>query len=352
MRKALHFLNMKRLSFLKPYFRKVTVKFVCFTILAVSNTSLFSCAVQNNQNPDSNLPSWYLNPKQNSSNHIFGVAEGYTMEEATRYALADAASRLMVSISSESEMTRQADQNSSREEIRQKTRQSVEKVNFTNYKTSRSKKSGEKFYVEIEIEKLPFLNEQKERAAVVLKKIREIDASSEKSNLIQRRLDLIKIIDLCKELELEIRILSGAGHNSDLGKNLQMIGSYQVEFSNLSSKIDFVIDENAPKGIANLVKNYLNKEGFKIVSKSNKADQKQIIVKIKLSVKTAKIYEANISKIQVHFENYSHNKLAASNNIEVSGSSSVDEAESENAAFYHFEEKIKKDGILKILGII
>ena len=94
---------------------------------------------------------------------IYGVAEGFTLEEATKTALADAAGRLMVSISSESELIKEENQNSYNEEMRQKVRQSIEKISFAGYEVSKSEQVDKKFYVEVSVERDPFIKEQKER---------------------------------------------------------------------------------------------------------------------------------------------------------------------------------------------
>jgi large subunit ribosomal protein L9 len=120
---------------------------------------------------ESNLPNWYISPKQNNADFLYGVAEGFSLEEATRNSLAECAARLMVSVSSESQLTRQADNSSAHEEIRQKTLQSVEKINFLNYSVSRSSKVNDRFYVEVKVEKTPFFNDQKERVEILRKKI-------------------------------------------------------------------------------------------------------------------------------------------------------------------------------------
>ena len=328
-------------------------RFAIIAILSLSGLLCFNSCENSQKKAQEDAPSWYINQKQNDNVSLYGVAEGYTMEEATRYALAELASKIIVSISSESEMNRQANQNSYMNEIRQKTRQSIEKISFSNYKVSRSKKLNDKFYVEVQVERSPFLNEQKERASVLKRKIQELDASSKKSNIIQRRFDLIKINDLCKEFDLKIRILSGLGYDFELSKNLETISAYQVELSKLTSKILFFVEEDGSGlNLKSLVKNYLNKEGFQISDDKVAATSNMISIKIKSSHKTTEIYGAKISKLKIGFENYSSGNIVASNQVEVTGSSSIDEDESKKAAIGNLEETIKRDGILKVLGII
>ena len=58
-----------------------------------------------------------------------------------------------------------------------------------------------------------------------------------------------------------------------------------------------------------------------------------------------------MTKLKIDFENLAEGKVVASNSLEVTGSSTISEKESYLASLNSFEEKIQKDGILKILGI-
>jgi hypothetical protein len=297
-------------------------------------------------------PSWYTNPKQNNAENLYGVAEGSTLEEATRYALADAAARLMVSISSESNLLREENQNSVNEEMRQNVRQNVEKINFMNFKVSNSKKIGESFFVEVEIERAPFLSDQRDQVASLERQIKDLDQNSLGKNSIQRRNSLIKILDLGKELELKSRILAGAGDNINLNEKLSRLDNFRSQLTKISDKLEFYFEINSPSEIAKIIRSALNKEKLKIAPNRNPSDSGQIVIRIKSDSRSKKIYEAFMTKLEVDFENLAEGKVVASNSVEVSGSSTISERESYLAALKSLEEKISQDGILKIIGIV
>ncbi len=219
-------------------------KFVIASILLVA-----SCASSQNKAGE---PSWYISPKQNNSQNFYGVAYGPNLEEATKSALADAAARLMVSISSESTLLREEDSSGASEEMRQQVKQNIEKIDFTNFKVSRSQKTEAQLFVEVEIERDSFIRDQKEKIAI---------------------------------------------SNSRGGKN-------------------------------------------------------QIVISIKSSSKIGEVYGAKMTKIALDFENIFEGKTIASNKIEISGSSTIRDEESYSAALKSLEDKIEKEGILKIIGII
>jgi len=298
------------------------------------------------------LPSWFIKPRANNIDMIYGVAEGFTLEEATKTALADAAGRLMVSISSESELIKEENQNSYNEEMRQKVRQSIEKISFAGYEVSKSEQVEKKFYVEVSVERDPFIKEQKERVEFVQKKINDLDKNSIQSNPIQRRTSLIKILDLCKELDLKARILSGAQEEIDMKSILSLIAKYQNEFEKSSSSIEFFFDPSSPKDLVQILRSALNKEKLKIAKALDKSDPNQIVIGAKYEATRNFIYGSHITKLNVDFENSSQGKIVASNNVEATGNSTIGESESTKAAIKSLEEQIQKDGILKTLGIL
>ncbi len=308
-----------------------------------------SCA--SNSNKNDSTPSWYVTPTQNNSENLYGVSTGQTLEEATKYALADAASRLMVSLSAETTLTREENNSSSREEMRQKVRQNIEKISFTGFKVTHSQKSGAQIFIEVEIKRDPFLREQRERIEFLEKKISDLDKNSVGKNTIQRRNSLLKILDFGKELELKSRILSGAGANVDLKEKLARLADFSNQLEKLSDKIEFYFEINSPKEIAKIIRNSLNKEKLKISPSRNESNDNQVVIRVKSSSRSNKIYEAFLTKLEIDFENLADGKVVASNSVEVTGSSSISEKEAEAAALSTLAEKIAGDGILKIIGI-
>lgn len=322
-------------------------------LLLLTVLFLVSCSSQKeNHKENSQLPSWYISPKQNDSANLYGAAEGNTMEEATRYALADAAARLMVSISSESNLIREENKNSVNEEMRQNVRQNVEKIDFTNFEVTKSTKVGVKFYAEVQIERRPFIKQQLERIEVLDHKISDLEKNSQAKNALQKRNDLIASLALGKELELRARIAAGAGENVNLKEKLNHLASLENQLNKISDKIEFFFEPSRAADVAQVVRSALNKEKIAVAQIRKDANSGQIALKISTKNSSAKIYEAYITKLEIDFENSINGKTLASKTIEVTGSSSLNESESQKAAVKSFEEKIAEDGALKTLGIL
>lgn len=317
--------------------------------LALIFCFLVSCS--SSQKDSSSTPSWYISPKQNNAENLYGVSSGANLEEATKSALADAASRLMVSISSQSSLLREEDKSGVNEEMRQKIEQNIEKIDFTNFKVSRSEKAESQLFVEVEIKRSPFISDQKEKISFAEKQVSDLEKNLNNSNPIQKRVSLSKILDLEKQIELSSRILNGAGENIDLKEKLNRLAFFQNQFNQLTDKIEFYFEINSAKEISQIIRNALNKEKIKVAN-SRSSSANQIVIAIKSSSRSQEIYGAKITKLKVDFENLSGGKIVASNAIEVSGSSTISEKESYLAAVKSLEDKISQDGILKIIGII
>ena len=327
-------------------------RFFLAATLAIFLLPACSSDKTSSQNSKISAPSWYISPKQNDGENLYGVAEGFTLEDATKYALADAASRLIVTVSGESTLLREENKTGANEEMRQQVRQNIEKISFTNFKITNSESYGQKFFAEVKIERSPFINQQKEQLSFKQKQADLLIANSSGKNPIQRRTSLLKILDLEKQVELASRILIGAGENINLKETLNRIATTQDQLDKISDKIEFYFEINSPKEISKIIRNSLNKEKIKITPNRNPSNQNQITVRINSSSKSSEIYNTYITKLKIDFENSAAEKIVASNSLEVSGSSSISEKESYSAALQSLEEKISQDGILKILGII
>ncbi len=318
-------------------------------IFTVFLSILFGCSGA--KNTANNLSSWYVQPKQNNASSLYGVGEGFTLEEATKSALADAASRLIVTISSESTLLREENQSSANEEMRQQIKQNIEKIEFTNFSISRSEKNAQRFFVEVELPREQFISAQKEKLSFLDRQIADLNKNIVAQNLIQKRNSLSKILDLAKQAEILARILQSTGEGSNLKAELALIADTQNALNKLNDKVEFYFEINSPSEISAIIRTSLNKEKIKI-TKSENSGANQVKIAIRFAKTSGEVYGAHITKIKIDFENKSGGRVIASNAVEISGSSSISEKESYDAALEAFKEKIAQDGILKVLGIL
>ncbi len=313
--------------------------------------SISSCSSISKPKKDSDSVSWYKKPKQNDLNYLYGIGQASTMEEATKYALVDAASRLITTISSETNLLREEDRNDANEEMRQHVKQNIEKITFTNYRITRSDLVNGQFFTEVEIEKLPFINEQKERVAFLEKQVSDMEAIYLKKGPLQKKFYLSKILDLEKEIELKSRVLAGLGEEPNLKTKLDKVADYQNQFNAITDKFEFYISASSSKEISRAVSEALNKSNITVSPDYNGSNPSQISLRIKSTSKTDEIYDSYITKLKVSFESITNGKTVASNSVEVTGNSAISGRESYYASIKNLEGLIEKDGVLNILGI-
>lgn len=308
-----------------------------------------SCSGFKKANSTIDTPSWYISPKQNNAENLYGIGAGFSLEDATKSALTDAAARLMVSISSTSTLLREENKFDVNEETRQQIKQNIEKIDFTNFQVSKSEKIGSNFFIEVEISRSPFIFAQKENITFLEKKVADLEKSLNNTNPIQKRASLLKMVDLSKQIELRSRILNGAGENISLKEKLSRLANFENQLNLVNNKIEFYFEISSSKEITQLIRNALNKEQIAI-TKTPHANC--VTIEIKSTSRSSEIYGAHITKLHLDFENILNGKTIASNSLEVTGSSVIGEKESYLSAVKSLEEKISKDGILKIIGII
>ena len=298
------------------------------------------------------VPKWFSNPKQNDSQNLYGTASANTLEEATKYALVDLASRLVVSISSESQLTREENQQSFNEEMKQKVQQSIEQISFSNYQVTKTSEENQKFFVEVSVEKDPFVAEQQDRVHFLQKKITDLDNLLPSANFLQKHITLNKIIPLVQELELKTRIINGAGVQANLASVLDMLAKYQNELNQSTLSAEFYFEKSSDTKLVNVIKPFLNKDGFTIGNTENNTSPKQVKLIAKYNYTYNFLYNTHIVKVKISFENMVQNKTIASNSFEITGNSAISQEEAINAALQSFKQQIEKNGILNTLGII
>ncbi|MBL6664497.1 MAG: LPP20 family lipoprotein [Rickettsiales bacterium] len=291
-------------------------------------------------------PIWYINPTQNNAEFIYGTAQGYTLSQATKLALADAAAKLMTTISASTSTLMQENNYDTYDEVRQKVSENIEKITFSNYTISKSQKINQNHFIEVSIPRQEFLRQQKQRLNIIKKKIIQLDQSSKNTNAINRRNNLLTINALAKEAELKLRILQ----DKNIDQELERLLKYQLELEKFTNKVEFYIS-TTNQVIKDLITKYLNKENIKI-SRSANTSKDQIILKISLEQDTHYILNNYITKTHITFKNIINNNVIASNKITLSGSSTINKKQSFLSSIKELDERLEREDILQIIGIL
>jgi len=313
-----------------------------------------------NDNSKNSLPKWYVQPQSNNAKKLYGVAEGSNVEEATKAALVDLSSKLLVTISSSSTSLMEENKYSANEEFRKNIQQNIENIEFSAFKVSNSAAYEGRFFVEVEVSRVEFIKNQKEKLSFLQQQVQDLEDSmnskENKYNPVKRRVNLQKIVNLYSQIQLISKILSSVGEKIDNAKILAQFANFKKELENSSDKIEFYIensyfDDPSLSKINQIIRKNLALNNIKNATKYSKLSQQQIVLKIAAELESHYIYSSYMVKIKFHFDNYLGENIIASNNIEIDGASTISLDQAISSAFANLDEKMKKDGILKILGV-
>lgn len=312
---------------------------------------LICSCVSYNSSPDlKTLPSWYVNQAQNNNINLFGVGEGFTLEEATRSALNNMAAKLAVTISSDASTLSEENKYSVNEEFRKKISEQVKAVSFNNYKVTNSIQSGNKFYVAVLVDRADFIKSQQQILIQTHENMKRLHDSASNQNILIRRSKLVEINNLAAKAALANEILQGLAANPDYQRNLKEYQFYQESYDHIFDNIQFMVKANDER-IKDVIVEALNLQNLKVTNiLSNNSNL--VIIEVKSKVLVKNIYNSNMTNLQLRFKVTSDRGLIlASNIIEVMGASVGGNDLSFNAAVKSFAKKVNSDGILKIIGV-
>jgi hypothetical protein len=309
-----------------------------------------SCINISSNKTSSNLPSWYVKPTNNDQINLYGVGEGFTIQEASKSALNNMASKLAVSISSDSSTVSQENNYSFSEEYRGKVNQKIQEITFNNYKIKNSHRDGINFYTQVQVDRNNFIEDQKALLSQNHKIMKNIYNSSRGKNILIRRNGLIKIKNLTIKSSLINQILKGLRVNSSYDKNLEIYQSYHDSYVKILDQIEFLIQSDN-KRIKDIIIKGLNDDNLKVVTLKSKS-KNMVIVKVASDRNTKNIYGSNITNLKLKFKLLSgSSKILSSNIIEVTGASVGSEDDSFRASLRALSKKITKDGVMTVIGV-
>lgn len=331
--------------------------FFCFSIiLSISSCSFFEPYIDRyfgskDQLELSNLPSWYINAKQNDQQYLYGVGEGFSATEANKAALSNLASRLYVTVSSRSSSLSQENQFSFNEQSQQNIETETLPISFANYQVINSHNIGNKFYAQISIDKADFVSKQLTKLQDLNEKMTVLYANARSQNILVRRNVLINILEYIKEAEVINLILDGLSANRNYQTNVDKYNFYNRIYDETLGRISFYIRSDNQQ-IKNIVIAALNRQDL-TVTETFVNSINSVLLEVQTDVVTNNIYGSNVANLSVFFTNKSYDgKTLSSNIVRVSGSSpNEDSRYAIGFAVSNFSQKIADDGILKVIGV-
>jgi len=284
--------------------RRVYLVFIAFLLVSCSKTNIQTKALQ--------YPNWYINPPQNTNNSLYGVAMGFSHDEAVKKALENLSSRLLVTISANTTISSKSYRNY--REYTQKTitediKSQIESLSLQNFTIENSSIFDGKIIVLVSVQKDVLKNGLKKEIDFLYKEFELLKKQNiDFLTLYLRYKDLLQ--DFYKNYN-KAQILASFINDND--KYIKTIDELKNIENSLKNKINFFIsyDDNSKK-FDILFKDSLVKKGFKV---------------IKTKEQNSNSYELNLSSITSEnkaydfyiIENILNIKIKDSKNIQLLG---------------------------------
>ena len=305
------------------------------------------------------LPDWYLTPVNNNAQKLYGIGYGSNLEDATKFALNNMSERLKVEISSSFQTYKQEavvnDNSEFSYNVNQRVKAKVKEIEFNNYFIENTAEHNKQFYVLLSVNKAELVDNYADKIAKRQVKL-EASLSALKGKSIIKQLSLYnEIIEPIKDNEARIALIRNITKDRRRLSNLTTLYQKIIadQAANKSKLIVNLAAKPSDKRIADLLSASLNK--LKI-STSEAAetpnDNRVAILMISSETTHQKIYSAHVVKLVINLKLVEKfGKQIASNQIEISASSSLSSNEAINAAIVKLKRKINTEQIYNILGL-
>jgi len=321
-------------------------KLSLFAIIFIIPIFFLGCS--NNQPKPTIYPNWYTNQQNDTLSILYAKSEAYTQEEAISSALNIIASKINISIESSFRSVINSSKNSYSKSTQQNIKNSVKKIDFTNYKVVKKEKlSNGKIIVLVKIDKnilsrsleLKIENNIKKYNAILFSKYSNI--TSKIKTYKQTALDI-------KKSETSVYLLENLNPLSSTKLYLTKLNTLINKIDIFNNSITFRLSSNSlGKEFKEELSSLITQKGFSITTYNPDIDLKLFISKKDISV-----LDYKVSKVVVNITAKEKTSLIGQKNITVGGKSISSFNQANQFAVKNFRNKLIKEDILKkLLGI-
>lgn len=305
--------------------------FLTLFFVSCSKKAINEIAYKQNQN----YPNWYINPILNSNTTLYGVGEGRNIDEATKSALENLSSRLLVTIDSSTSISSKSYRDFreyTTSTVTQEINSQTQILDFKNYLIDETKIINRKIVVQVSVKKEDLKNSLKDELNQIYKEYDFIN--HQKYDNLKQYIKKDEILLKLYKNSKKAQIAESLGYNTDF---IQKIDTIKQELENLKNKISFYINcDTNSKIYEDIFKESLTKRGFKV---SNYKNNSYILdLKSNISKKSPKGFFIIEDILSVTLIN-SKNSFIKTENLELKGASSVDF----QSAKLNLVQKLKKE---------
>jgi hypothetical protein len=291
-----------------------------------------------------NLPSWYLSAPNNNQDFLYGIGAALTLSQAKNEALNSLASRLFISISSNTHSIKSSDSFENYSSINnQEIFLEVEKIDLLNSKIEKSIKVNDEYFVLLSIDRKKLFKEYFFKLDAIDRKISQFyDKAINLSNIFTISYSK-EILDLIDEAFLLTKKLSVI--NENFNKSQYDLKYHKIKFDllNLRKNIKLKIKSNH---FLKSLKSYISRNNILLSNKNFDA-----IVSSFENINYSKYNNWFIAKCNISVEILVNAEVLSTNNFTIIGRSTHSNFQALENAKKSLEKKLLNIDINNFLGI-
>jgi hypothetical protein len=291
-----------------------------------------------------NLPSWYLSAPNNNQDFLYGIGAALTLSQAKNEALNSLASRLFISISSNTHSIKSSDSFENYSSINnQEIFLEVEKIDLLNSKIEKSIKVNDEYFVLLSIDRKKLFKEYFFKLDAIDRKISQFyDKAINLSNIftISYSKEILDLIDEALLLTKKLSVI-----NENFNKSQYDLKYHKIKFDllNLRKNIKLKIKSNH---FLKSFKSYISKNNILLSNKNFDA-----IVSSFENINYSKYNNWFIAKCNISVEILVNAEVLSTNNFTIIGRSTHSNFQALENAKKSLEKKLLNIDINNFLGI-
>jgi hypothetical protein len=296
-------------------------------------------------------PDWSMQIPTDTQRYIYGMREGLTKDEAITNALNEIASKIHISIESNSSVNINIRTTKNQEEYttdrRQTTNNYVEKIEFSNYKIKKEKRvSKDRYIVLVQIDKILNAKLLLNKIDMDIEKYQQL-LSSNDENPINRIKTYQNARDKIRKRNLlDCSIVSKLMPNTAIDNRVSKLLKIAQEMKSYQSNILFSISGNN-KAYQDVLKKEIAKKGFRVSNKDA-----NIVISMQIQEKKITVLGNKILKSTIKLNVISGGNIIGQSRISVGAKSRISYQQAREFTLRSFERRLKEQKIIKnIIGI-
>lgn len=299
---------------------------------------------------DPDTPAWVLNPPADTSENFFGVGEGQDLAAAKRAALKDIAARMKVVISGTTSSQIAVRNGQVSQSAANSVTEEVDRIEFRNHVLVQSAPSSNGFLALVKVDKQQFRAETRERIGRLRKVVDASLARLQDRTLLDQYAVLTRSKPNLRSLATLLQLIGTGAQTAEERDYSQQVDEWLARADAIVTQLVVIVAHTpADAEVGRVLSSYLADNGIRLTSKAAEANT---TLGLSVAQRNDDIQGAKVTRLTVSLTlSDSAGQVRATYNRIAAGSSLVNHEAARTVALRVLSEDLKKDGVLKVLGL-